>query len=152
MHDTNKSDSTIQRLAENSIFALIKAKLGEDLEQGKRLYLPDHTHSYIQPDFYSERACILGEIFAHVGKPKKAQNNKIANDILKMLTYEELTHITFRKIIAVCDPEEYTALQGHSVLAEAIRTFGIQLMYIPISEELYDQLQSAQKRQKMVNW
>ncbi|MFQ9703194.1 MAG: hypothetical protein ACLR0U_15560 [Enterocloster clostridioformis] len=72
----------------------------------------------------------MGEIFSHIGKPKKAQNNKIANDILKMLLLDRITGKTYRKIIVVCDEIEWKKLNGKSLfLAETIRQFGIETSF-----------------------
>ena len=98
-----------------------------------------------------ETGKVIGEIFAHIGKPKKAQDNKIANDILKMLLLEKISGRKYRKIIAVCDEDEKKKLQGTSALSESIRQFGIEILYIPIDETLRNQLLRAQERQKMTN-
>ena len=105
----------------------------------------------MQPDLYSEDKYIVGEIFAHIGKPKKAQDNKIANDILKMLLLEKITGKQYRKIIVVCDLSEKKKLEGQSVLAESIRQFGIEILYIEISEDIRNQILNAQELQKMTN-
>ena len=93
----------------------------------------------------------MGEIFSHIGKPKIAQNNKIANDIMKMLLLEKITEKTYRKIIVVCDEIELEKLNGKSVLAETIRQFGIEIIYIEIEDEMRNTILEAQKRQNMVN-
>ena len=105
----------------------------------------------MQPDFYSAEDKVVGEIFAHIGKPKKAQGNKIANDILKMLLLEKTTGKQYRKIIVVCDIEEQKSLEGKSVLAESIRQFGIEILYIELDEETQMQILKAQELQKMTN-
>ena len=151
MSYTDKSKSLEQMKAEKDIFQKVKDELGVELEANKKIPLLDNQYTYIQPDFFSEEHGIIGEIFAHVGKPKKAQNNKIANDILKMLTYEKVFKIEMRKILAVCDEQEYETLKGTSVLAESIRQFGIELMFVPIDEDMRTRLEAAQRRQKMVN-
>ena len=149
--DFHKSSSHIQMQAEDMIFHKVEHILGMKLEKNKKLYLADNAFTYIQPDFYSEADNVIGEIFAHIGKPKKAQDNKIANDILKMLLLEKITGRQFRKIIAVCDDLERKKLQGQSVLAESIRQFGIEVMYIEIEDYMRNQIMEAQEMQKMTN-
>ena len=149
--DFHKSSSHIQMQAEDMIFHKVEHILGMKLEKNKKLYLTDNAFTYIQPDFYSEADNVIGEIFAHIGKPKKAQDNKIANDILKMLLLEKTTGRQFRKIIAVCDDLERKKLQGQSVLAESIRQFGIEIIKIEIDDTLRNMILNAQKRQKMIN-
>lgn len=151
MDNTYKSSSLEQQETEKQIFLMVEEILGVKLENNKKIFLADNSFTYIQPDFYSETELIIGEIFAHIGKPKKAQDNKIANDILKMLLLEKITGTHFRKIIVVCDEEEQKKLQGLSALAESIRQFGIEIMKIEIGDDLRNMILDAQKRQKMIN-
>ena len=151
MFDSKKSSSIEQVKAEDFIFSLVERKLGVVLEKNPILYFSNNKYSYIQPDFYSAQEQIVGEIFAHVGKPKKAQNNKIANDILKMLLLDKISKITHRKILVVCDQEELKALQGQSTLSESIRQFGIEVLFIELDKKIKQQILNAQDRQKMTN-
>lgn len=137
--------------AEEKIFFLVEKSLNISLEKNPKLYLANNEFTYIQPDFYSAEHCIIGEIFAHIGKPKKAQDNKIANDILKMLLLEKSTGKTYRKIIVVCDESEEKKLKGASALSESIRQFGIEILYIQIEDQLRQEILNAQERQKMTN-
>ena len=137
--------------AEEKIFALVEKTLNIQLEKNPKLYLTNNEYTYIQPDFYSAEYRIIGEIFAHIGKPKKAQDNKIANDILKMLLLEKLAGKYYRKIIVVCDELEEKKLKGSSALSESIRQFGIEILYIQIDEQLRQEILNAQKRKKMTN-
>lgn len=151
MADSHKSSSHVQMQAEEMIVHNVECILDMKLEKNKKIYLADNVFTYIQPDFYSEENNIIGEIFAHIGKPKKAQDNKIANDILKMLLLEKITGKQFKKIICVCDELEKNKLQGQSVLAESIRQFGIEIMYVELEENMRNQIIEAQEWQKMTN-
>lgn len=148
---TAKSSSIEQMQAEDVIFVLTEKRLGAKLEKNKKIYLADNAFTYIQPDFFSEEELIIGEIFAHIGKPKKAQDNKIANDILKMLLLEKITRQQYRKIIVVCDDAEKKKLEGQSALAESVRQFGIEILMVDIDADLRTRLLEAQNRQKMIN-
>lgn len=151
MINTNKSGSEEQQYAGHVMFCEMEKLLNAKLEENPKIYLVDNKFTYIEPDFYSEEKCIVGEIFAHVGKPKKAQDNKIANDILKMLLLEKIKGKKYRKIIVVCDSEQENHLKGLSALAESIRRFDVEIIRCDISEEMREQLIKAQKRQKMTN-
>ena len=151
MHGFHKSSSHVQMQAEELIFKKVENILNLKLEKNKNIYLADNKYTYIQPDFYSSENSIIGEIFAHIGKPKKAQDNKIANDILKMLLLEKITGKEYRKIIAICDETEMKKLQGDSVLAESIRQFGIEILFIEIDDNTRKQILEAQEHQKMTN-
>ena len=151
MENSYKSSSHVQMQAENLIFQRVEEFLEIRFERNKKIYLADNAFTYMQPDFYSEEHRIVGEIFAHIGKPKKAQDNKIANDILKMLLLEKITGKQYRKILVVCDAAEKKKLEGQSVLAESIRQFRIEVMHIEIDEETKLQIMAAQELQKMTN-
>ena len=140
-----------QMRAEEKIFSLVEKTLNVSLERNPKLYLSNNKYTYIQPDFYSAQTLIIGEIFSHIGKPKKAQDNKIANDILKMLLLEKIAGVSYRKIIVVCDEAEEKKLKGPSALGESIRQFGIEILYIEIDEKLRQEILTAQERQKMIN-
>lgn len=151
MNNTYKSSSIEQTQAEEYIFKKVEQKLKIKLDRNKKIFLADNSYMYIQPDFISEKELIVGEIFAHIGKPKKAQDNKISNDILKMLLLEKVTGNNYRKVIVVCDKEEEKKLRGLSVLAESIRQFDIEVIRIEIDDKLKEELLNAQRRQKMIN-
>jgi len=151
MPNTYKSSSHVQMQAEELLFRKVENLLNISLDKNKQIFLADNAFTYIQPDFYSEKDYVIGEIFAHIGKPKKAQDNKIANDILKMLLLEKKTDKKYRKIIVVCDEAELKKLQGLSALAESIRQFDIEIMYIEIDENTRNQIIEAQKIQRMTN-
>ena len=151
MDNLHKSSSHIQAKAEEVIFSQIEKLFNIRFEKNKKLYLADNAFTYMQPDFYSEEQLIVGEIFAHIGKPKKAQDNKVANDILKMLLLEKITGKQYRKIVVVCDTTEKKKLEGKSVLAESIRQFGIEILYIEIDTNMKQQIMDAQELQKMTN-
>lgn len=146
-----KSSSHVQVLAESKIFQQIQNELGTHLEKNQKVFLSSNMSIYMQPDFYSEEKCIVGEIFAHIGKPKKSQDNKIANDILKMLLLEKVKGKKYNKIIVVCDSDEEKKLKGTSVLAESIRRFGINVMCVVLDNETRSQIIAAQKLQRMTN-
>lgn len=150
--EIKKSSSIEQQEAEDIIFSHVENILMMKLQKNEKIFLKDNSFTYIQPDFYSESECVVGEIFAHVGKPKKAQDNKIANDILKMLLLEKICRKKYRKIIVVCDKEEEKKLRGSSALAESIRQFEIEVMVVDIDKVLKNKIVATQKRQKMINF
>lgn len=69
----HKSSYHVQMKAEKMIFHNVECILHMKLEKNKKLYLADNVFTYIQPYFYSEEESIIGKIFAHICKPKKAQ-------------------------------------------------------------------------------
>lgn len=148
MEKREKSSSVEQQMAGRIIFQKVNEWLGVELEENAKIFVGS---TFMQPDFYSKEKGIIGEIFSHIGTPKKAQDNKVANDILKMLLLEKLEGRTYRKILVACDENEIKKLKGSSVLAECIRQFGIEVKMIEIDPDLRETLIAAQKRQRMVN-
>ena len=148
MERSEQSNSFEQQMAEQIIFEKVQNWLNKNLKENAKILV---GKTYMQPDFYSKEDGIIGEIFAHIGKPKKGQDNKIANDILKMLLLEKLEKRTYRKIIGVCDEQEMKKITGTSVLAECIRQFDIEVKMINIETDLRTMLIAAQKRQRMTN-
>lgn len=148
MERSEQSNSFEQQMAEQIIFEKVQNWLNKNLKENAKVLV---GKTYMQPDFYSKEDGIIGEIFAHIGKPKKGQDNKVANDILKMLLLEKLEKRTYRKIIVVCDEQEMKKITGTSVLAECIRQFDIEVKMINIETDLRTMLIAAQKRQRMTN-
>ena len=109
MEKEEKSSSIEQQMAEQVIFQKVNDWLGIELVENAKIFV---GNTFMQPDFYSKADGIIGEIFAHIGKPKKAQDNKISNDILKMLLLEKIEGKIYRKIIVVCDEDEMKKLKG----------------------------------------
>ena len=106
------SDSKVQREAEEIIFENLKSKLKcDDLQSNVRILISKANNIWICPDFYSEEKHIIGEIHTHLGKLKSAQLHKIEGDILKMLLFEKCHNgKRYRKMIVVCDIEEYNTI------------------------------------------
>ncbi len=151
MENKSKSSSYEQMQAEKELFNKVREQLQIELLKNAKISLSEDGITYIEPDFYSEEFNVVGEIFAHIGKPKKAQDNKIANDILKMLLLEKVTGRTFRKILVVCDQKQKEKLKGRSALAFSIEAFGIEIMDIGIDDNMRNNILQAQKRQRMIN-
>ena len=149
MVDTRKSDSKEQQEAECYIADIIEQMLCCSLERNAKVIIRDGVH--IEPDIFSEKEKVIGEIFAHVGALKVGQQHKISQDILKMLLLEKSTNTIYKKIIVVVDDKVEKYLNGKSFVAESIRQFGIEIKRIDLPEELYTMISNAQVRQTMVN-
>ena len=145
------SKSDVQAEIEAIMLRKIKKELCDDtIVKPDSLPLDTSGTVYISPDFYSEENKIIGEIHAHIGRLKGAQPDKIASDVLKMLLFEKERGIKYKKYIAVCDQDEYKQLSGKSALAESIRVFGIELLFISIPEKDYERLQESIRKQNLL--
>lgn len=143
------SDSKVQRKTEEIIFENLKSKLKcNDLQSNARILISKENNIWICPDFYSEEKHIIGEIHTHLGKLKSAQLHKIEGDILKMVLFEKCYNgERYRKMIAVCDIEEYNQLSGNSFVAEAIRRFDIELHYASLEQTQINEIKQAMQEQ-----
>lgn len=148
------SDSKVQRKAEEIIFENLKSKLKcNDLQSNARILISKENNIWICPDFYSEEKQIIGEIHTHLGKLKSAQLHKIEGDILKMLLFEKCHNgERYRKMIVVCDIEEYNQLSGNSFVAEAIRKFDIELYHVPLEQAQINEIKQAMQEQNFYHW
>ena len=149
-----KSSSMEQQEAQGIIFEQLVSEQNwnaDNFQTNQYISLREDVSIFINPDFYSEKDGIIGEIHAHVGKLKPSQRHKISADILKMLLFEKMRQKQLRKMIVVCSEAEEAQLTGNSYLGESIRQFGIELICVHIRPEIYEKLISAQERQRMVN-
>lgn len=145
------SKSDVQAEIEAIMLPKIKKEICDNtIVKPERLPIDKSGTVYICPDFYSEENRIIGEIHAHIGRLKGAQSDKIASDVLKMLLLEKEQGIEYKKYIAVCDQDEYKQLSGKSALAESIRVFGIELLFISIPEKDYERLQESIRKQNLL--
>ena len=120
------SDSKVQREAEEIIFENLKSKLKyNDLQSNARILISKENNIWICPDFYSEEKHIIGE--SHNGE-------------------------RYRKMIVVCDIEEYNQLSGNSFVAEAIRKFDIELYHVPLEQAQINEIKQAMQEQNFYNW
>lgn len=145
------SQSDVQLKIEKDLYKRIKKELKiEDLKENPSIFLTNGKIK-VEPDFYSEKNKVIGEIHSHIGKLKGSQPDKISSDILKMLLVEKDKRKSFRKIIAVCDEEEKKQLEGNSYLAETIRQFNVEVFYFPLTEKNKINLKKAMEKQDIRN-
>lgn len=149
MKDFAKSDSSVQREIENTLFCRIQSELNVKLEQNPIITLNSDVR--IQPDFFSAEAQIIGEIHSHSGRLKPAQLHKIEADILKMILLEKVLKKNFTKYIVICSDEEYKQLNGKSFVAEAIRQFEVNVRFYELCKADNTKLKAAMYAQNLIN-
>lgn len=141
------SNSDVQLEAERIIGNLLSEHLNIDLEFNKKIFL-GQTHVIV--DAYSKSASLVGEIFAHIGKLKVAQQSKVQNDILKMIYIDSKTGVQHRKLIVVCDNDLFDQLHNGSWKSDVIKEFGIEVIKIQIPPEIRDKIIKAQCKQNLM--
>lgn len=147
--NTYNSDSTVQQNIGKIMIQVYELETGMSFQIDPRISIGNST---IVPDFYSEEKKIIGEVYAHIGKPNVGQINKLSRDILKMILYSNSKDYEVKKVMLVCDTEiEKYLRESSSWLSECIRRFNIEVKRIKLSDDQREEILSAQKRQRMVN-
>ena len=106
--------------------------------------------AYCDVDGVSADERVLVEAFARQSKLKGGQRGKIARDALKLLTLREHRPAA-RLIIALADPAVVKSLTTTSWLAEALRTFNVEVLHVDIPTDARDRIAAAEIRQVMAN-
>jgi hypothetical protein len=141
------SDSTAQRNAEPIMLAALSAELGIELSP-RRLRFP--SGAYCDVHGVSPDEQVLVEAFARQSELEAGQRGKVARDALKLMTLRE-HRPGARLILALADPAIAQSLTAKSWLAEALRTFNVQVLYVEIPADARDKVAAAEIRQVMVN-
>ena len=98
----------------------------------------------VENDFY-------GEICARLTKIQPAHIEKVSADMLKLQLIEHKLDHSCRKVLCFADLMWGKFFAGKSWVAEAARSFGIQIVVVKVPEEILLQVFAAQRRQKLVN-
>jgi hypothetical protein len=106
--------------------------------------------SYVNVDGMSEEPPVFVEVFAHQGALKGGQRHKIAGDVLKLVTLCKF-YPTARLVIALASVDAARSLRNRSWLAEAVATWGIEVVVVDLPEAVIESLRVAQLRQVMIN-
>ncbi len=110
------------------------------------------NQKFLEIDGYSESAHVLCEAYAHIGKLKGAQRQKVLTDAIKMLYVAKLRGGYWRKILLFADDEAAQPFKNGTWYAEAIKKFGFEIRVVEkLKDEIRKKLEKAQKRQKMQN-
>jgi len=141
---TAPGDSLEQQEAEDLTIGLLGENLGVTLSK-KRFELP--AGGWLEIDGYCESPRILCEAWAHQGKPKPAQKNKVMADALKLLYVSSLESGPARRILAFADKNAASHFQGRSWMAQALRAHGIEIHVVTLPGETRERIRTAQERQ-----
>ncbi len=141
------SDSREHQSAEALILHAVSAVVG--IELGPRSLRLDGG-ARVDVDGVAPDESVLVEVFAHQGRLKGAQFHKVARDALKLITLRRSRNDS-RLILAFGDADAAACVSGNSWLAEALRTWGIEVLDVDLDDEVRTGLRVAQARQVMVN-
>jgi hypothetical protein len=135
-------DSIEQRQAETVMISLLSARLGFDL-QPKRISLPDGGR--LELDGHSSLPMVACEAWAHLGRAKSAQMDKVAKDILKLMFVQGLLGDQTRLILLFCDEAAAQLLRGRSWRAQARRTLGIEIEVVDPPLEVREKIAKGKR-------
>jgi len=143
----HQSDSHEQRSAEPLIRHAVSVAVGVELAP-RSLRLDGGAR--VNVDGVAPYESVFVEIFAHQGRLKGAQFHKVARDALKLITLGR-SRPESRLIIAFGDKDAAACVSASSWLAEALRTWRIEVFVGNLDADVRSGLRAAQARQIMVN-
>ena len=145
---THASSSQEQRDAEPLIREGVARHLGGPALASRVLRLDGGSR--VDVDGVSEDESVLVEIFAHQGRLRGGQYGKVARDALKLITLAR-TRPGSKLVLAFADEDAARCATGKSWLAEALKTWGIEVVVVPLDDKVREGLHAAQVRQVMIN-
>jgi hypothetical protein len=141
------SDSAVQRKAELVIRERLAERLGVALSP-RTVRLA--AGAPVQVDASSPDGTVLAEIFARQGELKGGQQKKVAIDTLKLITIRRERPDT-RVILAFADNDAAAYATGGGWVAQALRSWQVDVEVVDIPEQLRNEIRAAQAVQTMVN-
>jgi hypothetical protein len=141
------SDSAVQRKAEGVIRERLAELLGTPLKAGPVTLAGGAT---VEVDAVSTEDPVLAEIFARQGALKAGQQKKVAIDTLKLITIRRERPET-RLLLAFADEAAAAYAQGNGWLANALRSWEVDVVVVAIPDELRAEIRAAQAGQRMIN-
>jgi hypothetical protein len=135
------SDSAVQREAEIEILRGVSHRLAKPLAK-LRVDLPGGT--WVEVDGAAADLSVFAEAFARQGGMKGGQKRKVALDVLKLITLRRV-YPSAQLVLAFCDDAAVESLTGW--IAEAIETWNVDRMVVPLDPGLRARLIEVQARQ-----
>jgi hypothetical protein len=139
-------DSREQRDAEALMVAALGTMIGAVLAP-RKIALP--SGGRVEVDGVSDDPPILCEAWAHQGPPKGGQRMKPLTDAFKLTFVERLGLLagTPRLILLLSDDAAAAPFVGKGWGADALRTFGIEVIVVALPADVRDSVSQAQRRQ-----
>jgi hypothetical protein len=144
------SCSDVQQLAERLMISEFSRQLGRELGKatipiGKTKVTVDGFHKH-------ENRVTLVEAWAHVGKARKAQRDKVLGDMLKLaLVTSALRHsypnLNVESYLLFADSTAAKIANGKGWPSLAAREFGIATQVIALSADVIEKIKETQRKQ-----
>jgi hypothetical protein len=105
--------------------------------------------SRMEFDGWCDSPPTMVEAWAHQGAPRPAQKNKVMTDALKLYwASRTIFSGEARLILLLSDSVAAAHFRGRSWMALALKELGVEVIVIPLPEELRNKVARAQERQK----
>jgi hypothetical protein len=138
-------NSQEQRAAEVVMLAELTRALGVQISP-RRLTSPEG--SIVDVDGVANDGSVLVECWAHRGRAKGSQPDKLLKDAIKLHWVATwLEPKPSRLLISVSDPEAIYHLQGKSWQGAAMQSLGIELLVVNLPADVVAAIEAAQLRQ-----
>jgi len=105
----------------------------------------------IDVDGYRPDPLTYAEVFARQGKLKGGQIQKVAQDVLKLVTVRKLLAPNAQLYVVFADKSAAAIPNGRGWLAEAARAWDVKPLVVRLDTKLRGELNKAQDRQRMIN-
>lgn len=143
------SDSSVQRDIEDVLAHEFSVRHGVSLERNMSASLGDVS---VELDGISRERHMIVEFYAHQGKLKSAQKNKVLADILKMVLFERRSGAQWEKyFVFACEDARKSFIGTNAWRNAAAREFSVSLETIVLSEEQRRRIADAQRKQDLLN-
>lgn len=103
--------------------------------------------TWLEVDGASEDPPILCEAWAHIGRARSAQKDKVMADALKLAYLGQRLEWRCRKLLLFSDRAACAPFAGSSWRTQCLRHFEIDTEVIELPPELRERVLAAQKRQ-----
>jgi hypothetical protein len=144
------SCSEVQQLAERLMISAFSRQLGRELRKatipiGKAKVSVDGFHQ-------DESRVTLVEAWAHVGKAKSAQKNKVLGDTLKLALISSVLRRSYPALkvesyLIFVDATAANVVNGKGWPSLAASEFGISKQVIALSSDVIETIKEAQRKQ-----
>jgi hypothetical protein len=144
------SCSDVQQLSEGLMINDFSHQLGREL---RKATIPIGSAKVAVDGFHkNDSGVTLVEVWAHVGKAKAAQRNKVLGDMLKLALVASVLRRSYPTLKVECylgfaDSAAANVVNGNGWASIAAKEFGIQTKVIALSADVIDTIKEAQRKQ-----
>jgi len=143
--DLKPGMSSEQQQVEEWLVSQLSDEIGVPLKK-QRMY--PVGRSWLEVDGYHENPLVLCEAWAHIGRPKSAQKNKVMADALKLLYIKKYQAKEGRYILLFGNEQAASHFLCNSWNAKCLEHNGIEVKVIKFPKEIENRVYQAQLRQK----